>query len=316
MHPIDHFNLKSFDLNLLVAFDALMQELSVTNAANRLRIGQSAMSHSLATLRVLFADELFVRVGQKMVPTTRARSLAGQVRTALAHAQLALDVGETFEPATEERLFRIGLTREMEITLLPELANHVRSFAPKVRLLSRTLAHDGVDTALDTHQIDLAIGWKNVSKSRFRSEVLFDAELACCFDPSMVGTGATLSRAEYLAGRHAVVSETESIAGCLGAALAAQGLELNVVVAAHDHMPLLAAARGSALIATVPRCIALQYAPLFSLQTAPMPLAVDLPSISMNWAASADNDQGNVWLRTQIRDVTGSWAVPTQMAAQ
>ncbi|MDP4032634.1 MAG: LysR family transcriptional regulator, partial [Pseudorhodobacter sp.] len=75
MTSIDHFNLRAFDLNLLIAFDALMTEGSVTKAARRLKIQQPAMSHSLSTLRVLMQDDLFIRVGQVMQPTARARGL-------------------------------------------------------------------------------------------------------------------------------------------------------------------------------------------------------------------------------------------------
>ena len=71
MVPIDHFNLRSFDLNLLLVFDALMEERSVTRAAARLKIQQPAMSHALASLRHLLDDELFVRTGQVMEPTAR-----------------------------------------------------------------------------------------------------------------------------------------------------------------------------------------------------------------------------------------------------
>ena len=80
MTAIDHFNLRSFDLNLLIAFDAMMTESSVTRAAHRLKFGQPAMSHALSTLRMLMQDELFIRVGQVMQPTARARSLAVPVR--------------------------------------------------------------------------------------------------------------------------------------------------------------------------------------------------------------------------------------------
>src|SRR5690349_9409488 len=115
MVTIDHFNLRSFDLNLLIAFDALISEGSVTKAAQRLKIQQPAMSHSLSTLRVLLQDELCIRVGQVMQPTAKARSLAVPVRQALRQAQLALSGGEAFDPATEERTFRIGMTPEVEL---------------------------------------------------------------------------------------------------------------------------------------------------------------------------------------------------------
>ena len=79
MHSSDLFDLRSFDLNLLIAFDALMEDRSVTRAATRLRVQQPAMSHSLATLRMLLQDALFVRTGQIMQPTARARTLASRI---------------------------------------------------------------------------------------------------------------------------------------------------------------------------------------------------------------------------------------------
>src|ERR1700747_3835580 len=80
MRSIDHFDLRSFDLNLLISFDALMEERSVTRAAARLRVRQPAMSHSLSVLRMLLQDELFVRDGAIMRPTARALNNSAAVR--------------------------------------------------------------------------------------------------------------------------------------------------------------------------------------------------------------------------------------------
>ena len=68
-------NLKSVDLNLLVAFDALMSERSVSRAAAKLGITQSALSHALKRLRVMFGDPLMQRGPRGMEPTERALSL-------------------------------------------------------------------------------------------------------------------------------------------------------------------------------------------------------------------------------------------------
>jgi LysR family transcriptional regulator, mexEF-oprN operon transcriptional activator len=87
MKPIDHFNLRSFDLNLLVAFDALIKDRSVTRAAARLKVQQPAMSHHLSTLRMLFGDDLFIRVGNYMQPTVKAEAIAEGVAQILAGAQ-------------------------------------------------------------------------------------------------------------------------------------------------------------------------------------------------------------------------------------
>ena len=89
MRPIDHFDLRSFDLNLLIAFDALMEERSVTRAAARLRVRQPAMSHSLSVLRMLLQDELFVRDGAIMRPTARALNIASAMGRLDAAEELA-----------------------------------------------------------------------------------------------------------------------------------------------------------------------------------------------------------------------------------
>lgn len=76
MTHIDYFNLRSFDLNLLIAIEALMKDRSVTKAALRPKVQQPTLSHHLASLRLLLDDELFVRVGNHMQPTAKAEALA------------------------------------------------------------------------------------------------------------------------------------------------------------------------------------------------------------------------------------------------
>jgi len=315
MDNIDHFNLRSFDLNLMVAFDAMMQEMSVTKAAEKLRIGQSAMSHNLSTLRMLLDDELFVRVGQKMQPTAKARALAGPVRTALSQAQSAIQATDSFDPATAERVFRLGVTGEMEMVLLPVLLHHLQMQSPGIKLLSRPITADSVDVMINNGEIDMAIGCKSQLQSGHFGEVLFNSEVACCFNPNLISLSVPLSRKDYLASRHAVLSQTENVAGCVGVALQGLGIDLNVVMAAPDFMPLLAAARNTPVIATVPCRIAIQYAPLFGLSYCRMPIDVAFPPVTMNWAVWTDKDVGLVWLRDQIRTVIASIAPEGQMLA-
>ncbi|MFC7540434.1 LysR family transcriptional regulator [Siccirubricoccus deserti] len=83
MGGIRHFDLRRLDLNLLIAFDALATERSVTRAAERLGLGQPAVSHALGRLRGLLGDPLFVPTPRGLVPTARARALAGRVRAVL-----------------------------------------------------------------------------------------------------------------------------------------------------------------------------------------------------------------------------------------
>jgi LysR family transcriptional regulator, mexEF-oprN operon transcriptional activator len=115
MMAIDHINLGRLDLNLLVALDALLAERSVTRAAARVGLGQSAMSYNLARLRHLFADELLTRSPDGMRPTPRALALIEPVRLALAQIQSLVLPEKPFDAATAERVFRIGLSDALEV---------------------------------------------------------------------------------------------------------------------------------------------------------------------------------------------------------
>ena len=102
MHSLHSYmlamNWGAFDLNLLIVFDAVMQERSVTRAGGRIGLSQPAMSHALNRLRYMLKDELFVRAPEGMVPTPRAEALAQPLRNALSEMQLALEPA-AFDPA-------------------------------------------------------------------------------------------------------------------------------------------------------------------------------------------------------------------------
>ena len=128
--PIDHINLARVDLNLLVALDALLAERSVTKAAARIGIGQSAMSHNLARLRELFGDELMTRgpVGcsRPRAPWRSPIRCASRWRRSRRWSRAS----KTFDPATAERVFRIGLPDSVEVLVGPALLAYVCEHAP------------------------------------------------------------------------------------------------------------------------------------------------------------------------------------------
>jgi LysR family transcriptional regulator, mexEF-oprN operon transcriptional activator len=303
MPSIDHFNLWSFDLNLLVAFDALMRERSVTRAASRLKIQQSAMSHNLGTLRVLMDDELFIRVGQVMKPTPRAVALAVPIGRILEQAQHAITTRETFRPEEEERTFSIGFSSELEVLLMPGLTAQVQRGAPGIRLLARPAQPDEVHRMLDDGAIDLAIGCFGDGAERYRRKPLFEQSLMCCFNPDLLDLAVPISRSAYLAQRHALVSQNASIRGCLEDALRAANVELDVAMAAPEFLTVLSTVMHAPAIATLPSRIARRYAPLMGLVTSPVPFDFAVTPISRVWAAHFDRDPASEWLRTQVESV-------------
>src|SRR5436190_10378958 len=128
-------SLAGHDLNLLVAFDALFNERSVTRAARRMGLSQPAMSHVLSRLRVTFDDELFLRRGTAMFPTPRAEALAVPIQQALALVTEAVAPARPFDPATATRTFRIGSADFSQIVLLPELMRRLAREAPSIDIV-------------------------------------------------------------------------------------------------------------------------------------------------------------------------------------
>ena len=303
MSSIDHFNLWSFDLNLLVAFDALMREHSVTRAATRLKIKQSAMSHNLSTLRLLLDDELFIRVGQVMKPTPRALALALPIGRLLEQAQHAITTRETFHPEQETRTFSIGFSSELEVLLMPSLTAQVQSYAPGIKLLARPAQPDEVHRMLDDGMIDLAVGCFGDGAERHRRKLLFEQSLTCCFNPKLLDLAVPISQSAYLAQRHALVSQNASIRGCLEYAMRTANVEVDVVMAAPEFLTVLSTVMSTPVIATLPSRIANCYGPLMGLVNSPVPFDFEVTPISMVWAAHSDRDPASEWLRQQVEPI-------------
>lgn len=300
MDIIDHFNLRSFDMNLLVAFDALMEERSVTRAAARLRIQQPAMSHTLATLRVVLDDELFVRVKQHLQPTARAIALHAPIRLALLQAQEALRSSASFDPALADRVFRIGLTNGLEVLLLPELIARFQREAPGVRLLARSVDPVDAPDMLDRGEIDLAIGCYGNDQPWLRRQLLFEETLTCCFNAQLLRAGNPISRRSYLELPHVVVSMRDSLTGCLDDALQAIKTDLNIVGAGPNFLAVLMMAAQAPVLTTLPTRIAHYYAPRFGLTTSATPMPFHANPISLVWHVRSDREAGNSWLRSVI----------------
>jgi LysR family transcriptional regulator, mexEF-oprN operon transcriptional activator len=314
MRSIDHFDLRSFDLNLLIAFDALMEERSVTRAAARLRVGQPAMSHSLSVLRVLLQDELFVRDGSIMRPTARALNMAPSVRTTLRQMEEILRWKEPFDPIRADRTFRLGFSSDVELLVMPELTARLRSAAPGIRLLGRQAERAEVHRLLDEGELDIGIGCFEPGAARYRGKYLFEQSLSCCFNPQLLELSVPVNLKAYVSLGHALVTLKDDIRGCLADALSHVNAELNVVTASSNFLAVLATAAQAPVLATLPSRMAQRYGPAFGLTVSPVPLKLRVHPVAMVWSARADRDPAAAWLRAQIRQILSGYAKPTEKA--
>jgi DNA-binding transcriptional LysR family regulator len=158
--------LGAIDLNLLVVFDAIMRDRSVTRAGQRLNLSQPAMSHALTRLRHMLKDELFVRSPNGMIPTPRAEQLATPIRLALDGLQQSLEPIQ-FDPAKATATFRLGVDNYAAIVLVAPIAAHVSRVAPGVTLDFRPSGTLNVPELLDRSELHLAIGPHRAHGERF-----------------------------------------------------------------------------------------------------------------------------------------------------
>src|SRR5260221_9382431 len=166
-------NWGAFDLNLLIVFDAVMQERSVTRAGQRIGLSQPAMSHALGRLRHMLKDELFIRAPDGMVPTPRAEALAQPLRNALSEMQLALEPA-AFDPAASDRGFVVVVNNYSAVVLTPALVTAAAAAAPGVRLDLRPRGTLDVVERLDRGDLDLAVGSLENPGERFATETLLE----------------------------------------------------------------------------------------------------------------------------------------------
>jgi LysR family nod box-dependent transcriptional activator len=199
-------NLADIDLNLLVAFDALLSERSVTRAARRLGMSQPGTSNALSRLRRLFGDPLLVRDGTTLVPTARAESLVEPVRAALELVSHALDQRSEFDPARDEATFTVSCSDYSLLMLVGPLVRHLAATAPGIAIQVRPRAADPV-TLLREGVVDLVIEPSGiVADGVLPSQSLFRDRWLCCMWTGNTEVGDRLTLATYQQLGHLVYS--------------------------------------------------------------------------------------------------------------
>jgi DNA-binding transcriptional LysR family regulator len=149
-------SLRHLDLNLLKAFDVLMDERSVTHAADRLAVSQPAVSGMMNRLRENFNDPLFICARRGIVPTPRAEALSGSVKRLLADAEAMLSPGE-FDPATAEMILTVAGTDYSMRNILVPLLSVLRQEAPGIQLRMLPIDDTLIETQLERGDIDIAL---------------------------------------------------------------------------------------------------------------------------------------------------------------
>ncbi len=297
-------NLYTIDLNLLVVFDALMTERSVTAAAAKVGLSQPAMSNALSRLRVVFDDALLVRTSIGMVPTPRAHELIGPVRQALQHIQDALQPQAPFVPAQAQQTFTLAATDYAELVLLPYLMQYLATAAPGVNINVIPIGPTFPKVGLENGSIDLLLGPFPDVASGLHTQKLFDERFMCLVRADHPHVGDTLSLKQFLTLSHVLVSARGPEPGRVDRALAAQGLQRRVALWVPHFLIIPLVVSQTNLIATLSERVVHFFASLLSLRVLPPPVRLAGYSMHLVWHERLNGDAAAQWLRGVIEELS------------
>ncbi len=294
MSKFDHLDL---DGHLLLLLLSVVEAGSVTGAAQRLGVTQSAVSHLLDKLRAITGDPLFVKSGRGIVPTARAEELAAQARSLLRQLQHFAHSGD-FDPGRWQATITIAANDFQRDLLLPPLAARLRAQAPGVllRVIPSTIPRLDM---LRNDECQLVISPRPPEGSDIVQKRLFEDQYRVFYDASE--RAAPRDEAEYLAADHATVVYEPRRSLDLDQHLAARGLQRRYAVMVPSFRALPAFLRGTPLLATVPGLLGRQT--FTGLASCPPP--VDCPTMPMYaiWHARYQQDAAHRWLRAQLEAV-------------
>ena len=297
MSIIDHANLGRVDLNLMVAFDAIMSERNVTRAARRVGVTQSAMSHNLGRLRTLFADELFTRSSRGVDPTPRAFEVAEFVRPVLSSIQTGFSEKAPFDPSTAERVFTFGMSDYLEQLLLPEIVGAMRVAAPKVSVEVRAMDDATAAETLDGGTIDVAISKISNGGAAHKRRTLWTDHYVVIHPER--GTGALDLRA-FLECQHVMVTARDGNCRTVDLRLAELGHRRSVVVTTPHLAAIPSLVLRGGLMAVIPAGFTSEFGAIAGLRISPLPFEVAGFDFAMSWHSSFDRDPAHIWLRSKV----------------
>jgi DNA-binding transcriptional LysR family regulator len=286
--------LQQFDLNLLVAFHALLEEHSVTRAAERLNMSQPAMSAALRRLRESFNDEILIPHGKKMVPTSHAQGLAPLVTQALINMQALLSSSMVFDPATSQRVFRIAASDYITVVLIAPVIADLETTTPGVRVEVVPTSSESI-TSLERGTLDFILTPERFLAPNHPKHLLFEERHVVVGWNQNPIFNKPLTEEVFNAAGHIAVEISGQLAFVEGL-LKERGDHRRIEVVASSFTIVPFMLPGTHRIALMHERLAKVMLDKFPLAIAPVPF--ELPSMSemIQYHGARSHDGGLNWL--------------------
>jgi DNA-binding transcriptional LysR family regulator len=294
---------KSIDLNLLSTFEAVMMELNVSRAAERLNITQPAVSHALRRLRRITNDELFIKVPCGVSPTPKALELWEPIRDGLLQIRQVL-LPVAFDPATTKQTFTISMTDYSVALLLPRLLTILEQAAPNIDL--RIVPNTNINAAslLEQSEIDIALGRFFRPGLRLRVQELNRDRYVCVMRHGHPLSNRKLTLKKYVNAKHLLVSLTGESTGFIDEQLREQGLKRRIMLTVNQFTLAPELIAKSDLITAIPKRILQKSSYLEQLHIVELPIEVAPSELQMMWHERKQRDPAHEWLRSQLTEIS------------
>ena len=295
------FNLRGIDLNLLPVFEAAYEEATLSSAAKRLGMTQSAVSHALTRLRAAFNDELFVRSGRGIVRTPTADTIYARVHGALNTVRESVSETRGFDPKTSTRSFFISVSHPLGPLMAVRLREQLRVAAPGIKVSFTTRSRPiELDQALRDGRVDAAVDWLLPGRGQFKETVLFEDALVAVArqgHPAIqkLRMVTELNTLEFVSLRPRIEGESP-VAGIQ------EWLRLkpNIVLEVSELLEVFVVASQSDLVGLIPRSMLKLARDTLELRSLPVAVTPKTIPIRLVWTANKDSDAAQVFIRKQI----------------
>lgn len=292
---------KGLDLNLLVAFDVLMETRSVSRAAEHMHLSQPAMSAALGRLREYFGDDLLVLQGKRMFPTAYAESLVPMVHDTLRRVDALITTSTAFDPATSQRTFRIIASDYITAAVIAPLVRRLASEAPEIRL-EAIVPTDGSAELISQGAFDLMITPEEFISPGHPAELLFEEQhviVGWDKNPLLL---SPVTEEDMMAAGHVGVQmgnlRTRVFADAMMEKLG-KFRQMEVTASSFTIVPWLVIE--TPRLALMHERLARRMATMFPLAIAPIPFPFPAMRQMMQFNQARASDEGLIWLRTQLR---------------
>jgi len=286
---------------------ALVSECHVTRAANKMGIGQPAMSTALSRLRELFGDPLLIKTTRGLEPTARALELAKRAQDAIELLSGAERITDTFDPATTSGHYQLMASEGVTAVLLPPLMEKLRSSAPNLRLTVGVGDILRASEFLRNGEVDLVLGFVQKPAQDLYQTAIYSQRLVCIASSGHPLIKGSLSFEQFIEATHVVWGAPPmshpTLELMVDEALRRRGAYRNVALCLSSMRPSAAIVARTDLLAVVPERIATVASRILPLQTLPLPFEVNSVDVTMLWHERWHHAPAHAWLRAQLREV-------------